>query len=222
MEVAKDTVQKEEISESINLEEAAYYNNRELSWLAFNERVLEEAIDVNNPLLERMKFMAIFSSNLDEFFMVRVAGLKDQVKAGFNKPENKAGMTPREQLERISKKTHKLTERQEQELHKELLPMLKEEGISLLSYEKLSKEQKDFVTKMFNDRIFPVLTPLAIDAYRPFPKLINKSLNLGVLLQDPDQDEYKEDVLAIVQVPTVLKRFYLVTIEKKSKTVYLA
>lgn len=86
-----------------------YYNNRELSWLAFNERVLQEAIDERNPLLERLKFLAIFSSNLDEFFMVRVAGLKDQVKAGFNKPENKAGLTPKEQLKKLRKKRTSLS-----------------------------------------------------------------------------------------------------------------
>ncbi|KHF29924.1 Polyphosphate kinase [Anoxybacillus sp. BCO1] len=92
----------------MDLSHPRYYNNRELSWLAFNERVLQEAMDERNPLLERLKFLAIFSSNLDEFFMVRVAGLKDQVKAGFNKPENKAGLTPKEQLKQIAKKRIRL------------------------------------------------------------------------------------------------------------------
>ncbi len=93
---------------AVNLNDTAYYNNRELSWLAFNERVLQEAQDANNPLLERLKFISIFSSNLDEFFMVRVAGLKDQVSAGFNQPENKAGLTPKKQLNKIAIKAHAL------------------------------------------------------------------------------------------------------------------
>ena len=105
------------------LEEIAlpkYYNNRELSWLAFNERVLEEAEDERNPLLERLRFLAIFSSNLDEFFMVRVAGLQDQVKAGFHKPENKSGLTPKEQLARIEARTRQLITRQ-MDVYKELV-----------------------------------------------------------------------------------------------------
>lgn len=118
-----------------------YYNNRELSWLAFNKRVLEEALDGRNPLLERLKFLAIFSSNLDEFFMVRVAGLKDQVKAGFNKPENKAGMTPKEQLNEIAIKTHSLVALQYEAFNQILLPKLKEEGIEFLKMEDVTKEQ---------------------------------------------------------------------------------
>src|SRR5690606_1127444 len=112
---------------SVELRDPSYYNNRELSWLAFNERVLQEALDKRNPLLERFKFLAIFSSNLDEFFMVRVAGLQDQVKVGFTKPENKAGMTPKQQLNEIAMKTHQLVDLQYETLQKTLLPKLQKE-----------------------------------------------------------------------------------------------
>lgn len=190
----------------IDISAPAFYNNRELSWLAFNERVLEEALDVRNPLAERMKFLAIFSSNLDEFFMVRVAGLMDQVKAGFNRPENKAGLTPKEQLEQISVKTHKLIERQSKLLNEEILTKLRNEQIELISIDQMTENQLRFIEHMFDDTIFPVLTPLAVDAYRPFPMLLNKSLNLAVLLQD-EAEEGKDGLrLAIVQVPAVLDR----------------
>ncbi len=194
---------------------AQYYFNRELSWLAFNQRVLEEAVDQRNPLLERLKFLAILSSNLDEFFMVRVAGIKDQIKAGFNKPENKAGLTPREQLKAISKETHKLMHQAEDALTESLLPALKEEGIELLKMNQLSSEQYQYVESLFDARIFPVLTPLAIDAYRPFPKLLNKSLNLAVVLKASEREANKKHVLAIVQVPLVLGRFIKLPSKKK-------
>lgn len=191
----------------IELNNPEYYNNRELSWLAFNERVLEEALDERNPLLERLKFLAIFSSNLDEFFMVRVAGLKDQVKAGFNKPENKAGLTPKEQVTEISKVTHKLVEMQYKTFCQKLIPMLKEENIQLLKFHELNEMQEGFLKDYFEEEILPVLTPMAIDAYRPFPMLLNKSLNLAVYLEDQEEDEEKRNKFAIVQVPTVLKRY---------------
>ncbi len=184
-----------------------YYNNRELSWLAFNERVLEEALDKNNPLLERLKFLAIFSSNLDEFFMVRVAGLKDQVKAGFNKPENKAGLTPKEQLSKISDKNHKLVDMQYSTYQSVLLPMLKEENISFVSMDELTREQYRVMEEYFDEQIFPVLTPMAVDAYRPFPMLLNKSINLTVVLEDEVDIEEEGHKTAIVQVPSVLNRY---------------
>ncbi|MCI2253270.1 RNA degradosome polyphosphate kinase [Domibacillus sp. PGB-M46] len=190
---------------AIDLANPRYYNNRELSWLNFNKRVLEESSDLNNPLLERMKFLAIFSSNLDEFFMVRVAGLKDQVKAGFNKPENKAGLTPKQQLNRISIKAHELVETQNRILREEILPALKEEGFLLKKPAELVDEQQRFLLDYFDNEVFPVLTPMAIDAYRPFPMLLNKSLNLVVMLQN-DEPEAEMDRVAIVQVPGVLER----------------
>lgn len=185
------------------LDDFSYYNNREISWLAFNERVLQEALDQRNPLLERLKFLAIFSSNLDEFFMVRVAGLKDQVKVGFSKRENKAGMTPKQQLNEIGEKTHQLVDLQYQTLQSVLVPKLQKEHVEIVKIEELDKEQMDFIEAYFDERVFPVLTPMAIDAYRPFPMLLNKSINLAVVLED----EEKVVHTAIVQVPAVLERF---------------
>lgn len=182
------------------------YNNREISWLAFNERVLQEALDKRNPLLERIKFLAIFSSNLDEFFMVRVAGLKDQVKVGFMKPENKAGMTPKQQLAKISERAHRLVTLQDETFRKQILPDLEAENIHLIKVNELTEEQKDYLEIYFDEQIFPVLTPMAIDAYRPFPMLLNKSINLAVSIET-DREYDKKQQLAIVQVPAVLKRF---------------
>ncbi|MFC0473500.1 RNA degradosome polyphosphate kinase [Halalkalibacter kiskunsagensis] len=192
--------------EHVDINNPTFYNNRELSWLAFNERVLEEAIDERNPLLERLKFLAIFSSNLDEFFMVRVAGLKDQVKAGYNRPENKAGLTPKQQLKHISEKNHRLVKLQDTVYTKTLVPLLFHEGFQFLSIDECNEEQIQFLKKRFQNYIFPVLTPMAIDAYRPFPMLLSKSLNLAVMLKKLGNVEIK-DQLAIVQVPAVLNRF---------------
>ncbi len=182
-----------------------YYNNRELSWLAFNKRVLEEAIDERNPLFERLKFIAIFSSNLDEFFMVRVAGLKDQVKASFSKPDNKAGLTPKQQLQEISEANHRLVKLQDELFTETLMPRLYQENIHFLTIGELNTEQLNYIERRFDQYILPVLTPMAIDAYRPFPMLLNKSLNLAVVLTDSSH----RDKLAIVQVPAVLTRFIL-------------
>ncbi|MCM3761474.1 RNA degradosome polyphosphate kinase [Alkalihalobacillus oceani] len=192
----------------IDLNNPNYYNNRELSWLAFNERVLEEAIDERNPLLERLKFLAIFSSNLDEFFMVRVAGLKDQVKAGFNRPENKAGLTPKQQLNKISEKNHELVRLQDSVYTETIVPMLYQAGFQFLSIDECTPEQIEFLRDRFHHYIFPVLTPMAIDAYRPFPMLLNKSLNLAVVLSKSGESKRQDkNQLAIVQVPAVLNRF---------------
>ena len=209
------------ISEKMKLENPLFYNNRELSWLAFNERVLEEAMDSNNPLLERLKFLAIFSSNLDEFFMVRVAGLKDQVLAGFNKPENKAGLTPKEQLFAISKKNHRLVELQ-YETFTEILPELINEQIEFVSsMEELSEDSRNYLEEYFDLNIFPVLTPMAIDAYRPFPMLLNKSLNLAVLLEDKADLADEKEKLAIVQVPAVLERFIQLQSEEEKHLIVM-
>ncbi|MEC2070500.1 RNA degradosome polyphosphate kinase [Alkalihalophilus marmarensis] len=199
----------------INLNNPNFYNNRELSWLAFNERVLEEAIDERNPLLERLKFLAIFSSNLDEFFMVRVAGLKDQVKAGFNRPENKAGLTPKQQLKEISAVNHRLVKLQDSVFTETLVPMLYHEGFQFLNVSELDASQLDYLNKRFQHYIYPVLTPMAIDAYRPFPMLLNKSLNLAVLLKN---EESKTNQLAIVQVPSVLNRVISLPSSTKKET----
>lgn len=202
------------LKHTVELNNPSFYNNRELSWLAFNERVLQEALDERNPLLERMKFLAIFSSNLDEFFMVRVAGLQDQVKVGFNKPENKAGMTPAQQLKEIASKTHQLVEQQYRALQNQLLPKMKQEGVKFLKIEELNASELKEVEAYFEEQIFPVLTPMAIDAYRPFPMLLNKSINLAVVLQDDDEEAENPFKTAIVQMPSVLER--LIVLQGKS------
>lgn len=200
-------------STSVNEREAkvdfdctSYYINRELSWLAFNGRVLEEAEDTNNPVLERLKFLAITSSNLDEFFMVRVGSMKDQEKHGITTPENKAGMTPRQQLAAISIEAHNMVDRQYEVLHQELIPLLASCGISFSKPEDLTEEQRTFLRTYFYDRIYPVLTPMAVDASRPFPMLLNKSVNLAVMLES-EKDGKSKVLFAVVQVPSVLPRY---------------
>ncbi|MBO1003905.1 RNA degradosome polyphosphate kinase [Pseudogracilibacillus auburnensis] len=203
--------------EKKDLSHPEYYNNRELSWLAFNERVLEEVSDSQNPLLEKMKFISIFSSNLDEFFMVRVAGLKDQVKSGFNNPENKAGLTPRQQLDAIGEKTQQLVKKQYEQWNDLILSNLVTENIHLKQMDELSNKQLHYLTDYFDNEVHPVLTPLAVDAYRPFPMVLNKSLNLAVLLEKYEQEHHeKMDRMAFVQVPSVLERVITIPAEEES------
>lgn len=175
--------------------------NRELSWLAFNERVLEEAYEHENPMLERVKFLAITASNLDEFFMVRVAGIREQVRAGLKKT-SPDGMTPAEQLKAISEKAHAFMKKQYTCLSHALIPSLRKNGISILKYDELNTEQKKYLVRYFDRNVFPVLTPLAIDRSRPFPLLLNRSVNLAVRLK-----QGKEMHFAVVQVPSILPRF---------------
>ncbi|EFI70460.1 RNA degradosome polyphosphate kinase [Lysinibacillus sp. HST-98] len=225
-EVTKNELHEEEFSENYNLllEEIAkpqYYNNRELSWLAFNERVLEEAEDINNPLLERLKFLAIFSSNLDEFFMVRVAGLQDQVRAGFHKPENKSGLTPKEQLAKIAERTQALVRRQTEVYRHLIYDLLPQHNVHIADMKDLNSKQKSFINEMFAETIFPVLTPVAVDAYRPFPTLLGKTLNLLVLLEQDESDLESRERVAIVQVPSVLDRYIKVPSEEGKTVVVL-
>lgn len=145
-----------------NLDDPSYFNNRELSWLSFNQRVLEEAMDEQNPLLERYKFLAIFSSNLDEFFMVRVAGLIGKIKAGFNRPENKAGLTPKEQIAAISKVTRQLVEQQDNIYLEKLTPLLAKEGVKIIPVSEMNSRCLSFLESYFDEQLFPVLTPMAI------------------------------------------------------------
>ncbi|PLR92854.1 RNA degradosome polyphosphate kinase [Bacillus sp. T33-2] len=194
------------MQDNADLNQPAFFNNRELSWLAFNDRVLEESMDERNPLLERLKFLAIFSSNLDEFFMVRVAGLKDQIEARFMKPENKAGLTPKEQITEITKITHDNMSRQYSN-YKHLLDLLEKEDVSLLSIREVPQDALIYLEKHFDEVIFPVLTPMAIDAYRPFPLLANKSMNLAVVLSEHEEGSTDPEKLAIVQVPRGFQRF---------------
>ncbi|KEK09396.1 RNA degradosome polyphosphate kinase [Lysinibacillus fusiformis] len=225
-EITNNELNEEEFlkNHSQLLEEIAkpqYYNNRELSWLAFNERVLEEAEDVNNPLLERLKFLAIFSSNLDEFFMVRVAGLQDQVRAGFHKAENKSGLTPKEQLAKIAERTQALVRRQTEVYRHLIYDLLPQHNVHIADMKDLNSTQKAFINEMFAETIFPVLTPVAVDAYRPFPTLLGKTLNLLVLLEQDESDLESRERVAIVQVPSVLDRYIKVPTEEGKTVVVL-
>ena len=192
---------------------AAYFTNRELSWLDFNYRVLGEARDKTIPLFERLKFLSITSSNLDEFFMIRVASLKDMVNAGYAKPDI-AGMTPEVQLDAISVKTHDLVNTQYTTYNRSLKPMLKQNHVIIIdSFEELSSAQEKYVDQYFMQDVYPVLTPMAVDSSRPFPLIRNKSLNIGALISDKaDESEYD---FATVQVPSVLPRFIEITSENR-------
>lgn len=199
-----------------------HFYNRELSWLLFDKRVLSEACDKQIPLFERLKFLSITASNLDEFFMVRVASLKDMVNAGYTKPDI-AGMTPREQLSRISEETHRLVELQYDTYNKTILPQLKANGLQVISrHEKLNKEQGQFVDRYFEENVYPVLTPMAVDSSRPFPLIRNKSLNIGALLKKKKGEGKTEELeFATVQVPSVLPRIVLLPKKDDTQTVIL-
>jgi len=177
--------------------------DRELSWLAFNERVLELAEDTSNPLLERCRFLAIFSSNLDDFFMIRVASLKRKLESGVTK-KNTAGFTPFELMAEISKKTQELIARQTKCFQKDILPKLAQNGIEITDWESLNEDEKSYINKIFTNKIFPVLTPLAVDPSHPFPYISGLSLNLAVLVKQP---ETNEELFARVKVPASLPRF---------------
>ncbi len=182
-----------------------YYENRELSWLKFNYRVLNEARDKNIPLLERLKFVSITSSNLDEFFMVRVASLKDMVHAEYKKKDI-AGMTAKEQLEAINKDTRALVEVQYSTYNRSLVPLLHNHDIQIIdAHEDLTEAQEEYVDRYFEEAVYPVLTPMAVDASRPFPLIRNKSLNIAALLTKKE-DNKGELEFATVQVPSVLSR----------------
>ena len=190
-----------------NFEKPEYFVNRELSWLKFDERVLSEARDKSLPLFDRLKFLSITSSNLDEFYMVRVASLKDQVHAGYEKTDI-AGLTPKEQLKEISAQTHELVHTQYNTLTRSLLPLLEKAGLHMiLEHEELTDDQKEYVDRYFEDNVYPVLTPMAMDSSRPFPLIRNKTLNIGALISKKDRKKDKEVLeFATVQVPSVLPR----------------
>ncbi len=193
-----------------------YYYNRELSWLEFDGRCLSEAQDESIPLFERIKFLSITASNLDEFFMVRVASLKDQVHAGYKKKDI-AGMTSEEQLEAINDRTHSFMEAQYRTLNDNLIPNLKKNGLRVLtSFEQLNEEQGKYVDDYFKMNVYPVLTPMAVDSSRPFPLVRNKTLNIAALVIDKDNGEDYE--LATVQVPSVLDRIVKLPESKEGVT----
>ena len=186
------------------------FTNRELSWLEFNQRILGEARDRKNPLFERMKFLSITASNLDEFFMVRIASLKDMVNAGYQKKDI-AGMTAQEQLRALNEKMQAFCEKQYTTYNRALLPKLSEEGLEIISFSELSEKEMDFLEAYFHKNIYPVLTPMAIDSSRPFPLIQNKTLNIAALIKSRNKDkkEKKEYDIATVQVPSVLPRVIL-------------
>ena len=207
----------------MDLKNPSLYINRELSWLDFNERVLEEAQDKTNPLMERLKFLSITASNLDEFFMIRVASLLQSE----NGAPDASGMTPEVQLTAISKKVHAMVAKQYNCFTRSLLPAMEREGIKLLSYEQLSNEQQAHADRYFNDVLYQVLTPMAIDQSRPFPTLNNRTVNLFIelaadaalqvhttqWLEDEGRWKIMEDsstgpLYAVVQVPTVVPRLF--------------
>ncbi len=184
-----------------------YFINRELSWIDFNERVLEEAEDESNPLLERLKFIAIFSSNLDEFFMIRVAGLKEQVSVGVVELAAD-GLTPAEQLSAMSAKLKPLVKRQVDCLTDHVLPALAAEGIALKSLETLDPGEQERLHEYFMLEVLPLLTPLGVDPGRPFPHLLNRSLNVGFMIRQKEHgSQGSGHHFAVVQLPGVLDRF---------------
>ena len=226
------------MSEKSKYNKPQYFYNRELSWILFNYRVLEEAKDKTLPLLDRFKFLSITASNLDEFFMIRVASLKDMVQVNYTKKDI-AGMTPGEQLEAINEKTHALVKDQYDTYNKMLLPALQKEHITIIDHhEDLSLEQEQYVDQYFRSEVYPVLTPMAVDSSRPFPLIRNKSLNIGALLKTTHEtseenpkkfrDLYmshngkkkkkNDDIdFATVQVPSVLPRYVEIPSNKEGE-----
>ncbi len=207
----------EEKIDTLNVPE--YYINREQSWLRFNDRVLEEAQDTSNPLLERLRFLTICESNLDEYYMVRVAGLKHQV-ANDILDVGPDAMTPRQQLELIKAHVTEFYRNLYETLNKSILPELKKAGIEFCTPESLNKSDRKQIEQFFHSEVFPVLTPLAIDPGHPFPRLANRSLNLGVLLQRPETPS-AHLLFAVVQVPSLLPRLVLLPSSTDEKRRYI-
>ncbi len=206
--------------EKLNFSNPEYYWNRELSWIQFDKRVLSEALDKDIPLLERLKFLSITASNLDEFFMIRVASLKDMTHAGYKKPDI-SGLTPKQQLKLLNTATHKLVDEQYSTFSM-LRDELGEAGINLIrDDEVLSKKQQEYVDRFFDDYVYPVLTPMAVDSSRPFPLVRNKSLNIGAIVKRKNEDS-GETEFAMVQVPGGIPRILEIPgIDEKSSNIIL-
>lgn len=196
-----------------------YFRNRELSWIDFNYRVLGEARDKTNPLFERLKFLSITASNLDEFFMIRVASLKDMVNVGYTKTDI-AGLTVTEQLKEINEKTHELVVTQYTTYNRSFIPLLKQNNLIIISqYEELNEVQSSYVDDFFMNDIYPVLTPMAVDSSRPFPLIRNKTLNIGALISE-DKTSKGYD-FATVQVPNVLPRIVEIPSKKQEEKTFI-
>jgi polyphosphate kinase len=194
----------------VPLDDPALYFNRELSWLEFNRRVLEEAQEHDSPLLERLKFLAIFESNLDEFFMVRVGGLQEKAHLGILFGSGADRMPVLRVLEEIGLRAKQMSDAAYHCLNTEVLPGLEREGIVLRGLKDLTEADRRHIGEVFRHQIFPVLTPLAIDPGHPFPHLLNKSLNLAVMLRRPGDPE---ELFAVVQAPSVLPRFIALPVD---------
>ena len=193
-----------------------YLENRELSWLQFNKRILAEAKDKNILLFERMKFLSISASNLDEFFMIRVASLMDMVHAGYTKKDI-AGMTAQEQLDAIIPETKDFIADQYVTLNRSLLPQLEKCGLHIIRHhEDLTEKQAKYVDEYFKRNVYPVLTPMAVDQSRPFPLIQNKTLNIGALIKDKKNEDVVD--IATVQVPSVLSRIVEIPSENEEET----
>lgn len=190
----------------MNKKQKMPYINRELSWLEFNSRVLDEAMRKDNPLMERLRFLAITGSNLDEFFMVRIAGVKDRVRSGYKKIDE-SGLSVTELLEQLETKAHSFMDKQYSCLLRSIAPKLKEAGIEFIKPDSMSKPQLNFINDYFHKVLFPVLTPLAVDSSRPFPILTNRSLNIVVRLKSKEKSEKHEHFFAVIQVPAILPRY---------------
>ena len=200
------------------LDKPENFYNRELSWLLFNYRILNEAKDKTIPLFERLKFLSITASNLDEFFMIRVASLIDLIEADYKKKDI-AGLSPKAQIDKIIPETKNMMQSQYVTLNRSLIPALESEGLKLLRhYEDLSEKQSKFVDKYFEKEIYPVLTPMAVDSSRPFPLIRNKTLNIGALIRDKKKDVVD---IATVQVPSVLPRVIELPKEGESREIIL-
>lgn len=207
------------MGEMINYKDTSLYTNREMSWLLFDRRVLSEAQDKTIPLFERLKFLSITASNLDEFFMVRVASLQDMVNAGYKK-EDISGLTPKKQLSILDKATHDLVKEQYDVYRKQLLPELSLNHFRVIEHhEMLTQSEGEYVDRYFMDHVYPVLTPMAVDSSRPFPLIRNKSLNLGALVCKKNGGSDLEFVT--VQVPAVLSRIVEIPTEDEGTAVIL-
>ena len=203
----------------INFYNPKYYTNREMSWLLFDHRVLNEARDKTIPLFERLKFLSITASNLDEFFMIRVASLRDMVNAKYQKRDI-AGLTPKEQLEQLNTAIHSLVDLQYSTYNRSLVPQLRQNGLQIIGrHEELTREEADYVDKYFEELVYPVLTPMALDSSRPFPLIRNKTLNIAALVHKKNSLEELE--FATVQVPNVLSRIVELPVEGKGKKIIL-
>jgi len=200
-------------SKRLDLDDSSLFINRELSWIQFNGRVLEEALDKRHPLLERVKFLAIFANNLDEFFMIRVSGLRRQYIAGVVKTPPD-GMTPAEQLVAIRRELNPMLAQHMDCWHSDLLPRLRKQGIEILDYDDLKRKQRKLLRGYFEREIFPALTPLAFDPGHPFPHISNLSLNLAAVINDPTAGER----FARIKVPAVFPRLIRIPSEEKAES----